>query len=587
MFLSLCLVVLALYLLYKWALPKPISDIPYNPLALQSLFGDIPAMIQGTKANNQTHMDWIIQQMKNLESPIIQLFLSPLHRPTVILADFRETQDIMLRRKDFDRSTNIRGLLEDVIPDHHIYEQTNAVFRTHRKLVQDVMLPSFIQKVAGPAFHANIMRLVRVWELKAKIADGSPFLATQDIQGAVLDAVYSFAFGEYYKSSTTLPKIEMLEKWNTEHTSRNTDKSVQPFDFPGVAFDDLINATIDLAKAPQGLQGSPIAKIQAKVTMNMPYFRRVRKIRDDFLRSSLRSAVSRLPKEGSKSSGPSVTSAVDQMVLRETALAQAENRSPNYFSTMMQGELFGLILGGFDTTSTTTLWGLKFLTDNVGVQMRLRRVLQSSFAKAKAEKRSPTFQELAVARIPYLEAVIEEILRCAGATPALQRLSKVDTQILGYHIPKGTDVLFLTHGPSVWTPGFEIDESKRSQSCQAAGEKKDQTWDNHDISEFRPERWLGQKVAPINVPNETGATETVEFDGLAGPTLAFGLGTRGCFGRRLGYQQLKTSIAILMWNFELLPCPRELSSYRTIEGLTSMPEHSYIRLAEVDLATPE
>ncbi|RGP73143.1 trichothecene efflux pump [Fusarium longipes] len=583
MFISLGLAVLAFYLLYKWALPKPISNIPYNHPALHSLFGDIPAMIRETKARDQTHMDWIIQQMKNLESPIIQLFLSPLHRPTVILADFRETQDIMLRRKDFDRSTNIRGLLEDVIPDHHIYQQTNSVFRAHRKLVQDVMLPSFIQKVAGPAFHANIMRLVRVWELKSIIAKESPFLITQDIQGAVLDAVYSFAFGDYYVSSTTLPKIEILREWANAAAdkSRGPFNRDKPFEFPDVAFDALINATIDLAKAPQGLQGSPIAKLLAKVKMNMPHFRRVRRIRDNFLHGSIQSAVVKLSNRDEKSDCVSVTSALDQMILRETTLARAESRSPNYFSTMMQGELFGLILGGFDTTSTTTLWGLKFLTDNPLVQKRLRKALQSSLTTAKAEGRSPTFQELAVARIPYLEAVVEEILRCAGATPALQRLTTVDTQILGHHIPKGTDVLFLTHGPSVWSPGFDIDENSRSQSCQIAREKKDQRWGSHDIAKFKPERWLLPKVSPTMDDKESDATVIAkEFDGSAGPTLAFGLGTRGCFGRRLGYQQLKTSISILIWNFELLACPPELSSYRTIEGLTSMPEHSYIRLAK-------
>nr|APA36956.1 3-acetyltrichothecene C-4 hydroxylase [Fusarium praegraminearum] len=580
MFLSIGLAAVALYLLYRWALPKPISSIPYNAAALKSLFGDIPAMIKGTKEDHETHMDWIIQQMKNLKSPIVQMFLSPLGKPTVILADFRETQDIMLRRKEFDRSANTRDLLEDVIPDHHIYELTNSVFRTHRKLVQDVMLPSFIQKVAGPRFHSNIMRLVRVWELKAKIANGSPFLATGDIQGAVLDAVYSFAFGEYYKSSTTLPNIEILEKLNTNNTP-NSDK---PIDFPDVAFDELINATLDLAKAPQGVQGSPIAKVQAKVMMNMPYFRRVRKIRDEFLRGGIRSAVSKLPSESGLSDSPPATSAVEQMVLRETLLAKAENRSPNYLSTMMQGELFGLIIGGFDTTSTSTLWGLKFLTDNAGVQKRLRQALQSSFPNAKSENRSPTFLELAVARIPYLEAVIEEILRCGGAARVLQRTSTVDTEILGYHIPKGTDVLFLTHGPSIFNPGLKIDESKRSQTSQVAGKKKGLAWDDHDIGTFKPERWLGQKESSTG----TDATEaTEEFDGLAGPTLAFGLGTRGCFGRRLGYQQMRTSIAILIWNFELLPCPKELSSYRTIEKLTSTPEHSYIRLAKVDLTKAE
>ena len=241
-----------------------------------------------------------------------------------------------------------------------------------------------------------------------------------------------------------------------------------------------------------------------------------------------------------------------------------------------------MILGGFDTTSTTTLWGLKFLTDNPSVQQRLREILQSSFAEAKVENRSPSFRELGAARIPYLEAVIEEILRCAGATPALQRVSTVDTQILGYHIPKGTDVLFLTHGHSVWSPDFSVDESRRSQTSRAAGEKKDQSWEAADITHFKPERWLVTKTLSAE-----DMEEIEEFDGTAGPTLAFGLGTRGCFGRRLGYQQLKTSIAMLVWNFELLPCPSQLSSYRTIEGLTSMPEHSYIRLAKVDLETPK
>lgn len=333
MFITLALTVLALYLLYKWAHPKPISKIPYNATALSSLFGDLPAMIRDTKAHDQTHMDWIVQQMRNLDSPIIQLFLSPLQRPTVILADFRETQDIMLRRKEFDRSTNIRGLLEDVIPDHHIYQQTNSVFRTHRKIVQDVMLPSFIREVAGPAFHGNIMKLVQLWGMKAAIANKSPFCATLDIQGAVLDAVYSFAFGQNYKSSTTLPNIAILEKWTKDN--RKPTGIDEPFIFPEVVFDELINATIDLAKAPQGLQGSPIAKWMAKIKMNMPHFRKVRKIRDDFLVGSLQSSVSKVENDEKFE----VTSAVEQMVLRETALAKSEGRSPNYYSSMMQGEV--------------------------------------------------------------------------------------------------------------------------------------------------------------------------------------------------------------------------------------------------------
>uniref|UniRef100_A0A098DHA7 Uncharacterized protein n=1 Tax=Gibberella zeae (strain ATCC MYA-4620 / CBS 123657 / FGSC 9075 / NRRL 31084 / PH-1) TaxID=229533 RepID=A0A098DHA7_GIBZE len=113
------------------------------------------------------------------------------------------------------------------------------------------------------------------------------------------------------------------------------------------------------------------------------------------------------------------------------------------------------------------------------------------------------------ARILHLEAVFEETLRCGGATSSLQHLSKIDTQILGYHIPKGTDVLFLAHGPSVFTPGFEIDESKRSQTCQAAGEKRDQDWDDHDIGAFKPERWLGQKESSTRTDTTEAAEELI------------------------------------------------------------------------------
>lgn len=74
--------------------------------------------------------------------------------------------------------------------------------------------------------------------------------------------------------------------------------------------------------------------------MNMPYFRMIRTIRDDFLRGSLRSAISQLlPSESGLSDSPSVISALEQMVLRETLLAETKNRSLNYVSTMMQEEV--------------------------------------------------------------------------------------------------------------------------------------------------------------------------------------------------------------------------------------------------------
>jgi cytochrome P450 len=89
---------------------------------------------------------------------------------------------------------------------------------------------------------------------------------------------------------------------------------------------------------------------------------------------------------------------------------------------------------------------------------------------------------------------------------------------------------------------------------------------------FRPERWL----------DESG-----DFDSQAGPTIPFGLGTRGCYGRRLAYLEMRIVITLLIWNFELQSCPKEVSSYDTKETLTLKPQQCYVRLRQTGLADGE
>ena len=72
------------------------SKIPYTATPVSSLFDDSSTMTPETKAHNQTYIDWIVQQVTNLDFPIIQIFLRPLRRSTVSLVEFCATQDIML-----------------------------------------------------------------------------------------------------------------------------------------------------------------------------------------------------------------------------------------------------------------------------------------------------------------------------------------------------------------------------------------------------------------------------------------------------------------------------------------------------------
>lgn len=147
----------------------------------------------------------------------------------------------------------------------------------------------------------------------------------------------------------------------------------------------------------------------------------------------------------------------------------------------------------------------------------------------------------------------------------------VDTEILGYRIPKGTIVWHPSGGNSVTSPVFSIDEARRHGSSQEARKsgKARGDWDPTDSGAFKPERWL------VNGGEE--------FDAASGPQLAFSLGTRSCFGKRLAYLQLRILVALVVWNFELSRCPDELSSYGHKTMLTTEPVQCFVRLSKVQL----
>lgn len=108
----------------------------------------------------------------------------------------------------------------------------------------------------------------------------------------------------------------------------------------------------------------------------------------------------------------------------------------------------------------------------------------------------------------------------------------------------------------------------------------DKVWDSGNISMFEPERWLGgRRKQPFQMQDDD---ESMEFDPAAGPQLAFGLGPRGCFGRRLVYLELRILFSLIVWNFELLECPEKVSSFKSVLKATNEPKQFYLRLCEIN-----
>ena len=89
---------------------------------------------------------------------------------------------------------------------------------------------------------------------------------------------------------------------------------------------------------------------------------------------------------------------------------------------------------------------------------------------------------------------------------------------------------------------------------------------------FHPERWL------VQGDGSAGEKDGLVFDSTAGPTMPFSLGVRTCYGRRLGYLEMCIMVALLVFNFELLPCPEGLSDYAAIDENTHKPQRAFVTL---------
>lgn len=142
------IVVLILYLLYQWALPKPIPGIPYDSHAIKLLRGNLPDLLAYRKAHGRLR-PWFVEHALKHKSPLVQFWMVPLSKPVVILTDYQETQDVLVRRvKEFDRGRRSADVFHGVVPNHHIaMTSSDPRYKINKELVRDLMAPSFLNEV--------------------------------------------------------------------------------------------------------------------------------------------------------------------------------------------------------------------------------------------------------------------------------------------------------------------------------------------------------------------------------------------------------------------------------------------------------
>ncbi|XDG04742.1 hypothetical protein ABKA04_004357 [Annulohypoxylon sp. FPYF3050] len=444
--------------------------------------------------------------------------------------------------------------------DFHARYKTDDIFRARRHLRQDLMSPRFLNNTMGPFMHSEGMKLVNLLEMKAHLANGRPFAILSDYWHCALDIMTFYAFGENLNDSAMDSQLELI---STVKLSDIAPGSISdPVLFPEAPLNDFLVA---IQEAPHLLERTAVSwtpKLSFLWWKQQDWCKNIFFHKDRVLGQQLKNAV------GNHKAGE-VKSALDHIMMREEVAATKQGREPHFVTQSMADEIFSDVLSGHHTTGGAMGWLTKYLTGYPHIQAKLRDALYTAIPGAVAEKRMPTFEELERSRIPYLEAVIEETRRL---TPfSIVREATQDTVILGRKIPKGCQVFMVNAGPGFMSPSIPVDDTLRSPTSKDA-RLRDRWDETKDLKIFEPERWL--------VTRDDGM---INFDAAAGPQISFGLGIRQCWGRKMAHLAVRTVIALVVWNFEMMEIQEELGGYAGFDGISRQPQKAFVRLRKITL----
>ncbi|CAE7205999.1 hypothetical protein PTNB73_07268 [Pyrenophora teres f. teres] len=554
-----------LYFVVQKAYPRPLPGIPYNKDAAKKLMGDLDELGERQK-NGGSMRPWFLEQAGRHNSAITQIFLGPFSKPAVLISDYVEVNDILSRRDavDFKRGKKV-DVFSGILPHAHPAMETfDPRFKSSRDLVRDLMVPSFLNKVNAPHAYVVSQCLVELWRMKADIAKGRPFEAFEDIVEFSFDAILSAATGlgtEHGDVQRQLSFLSQIE-FDGHHELINTPFT-KPIPIPRAERSTKLAAlSIDEESLWKGFY-MPWPRLYHRLNKLRPSVRNAGRTLRGYIESRIAKAAPNLAR------GCQPESALDYVIQREIRAAAKAGRTPDLQDPRIRDEIYGYLIAGHDTSTGSLIWLMRRLMSHPGEQAKIRRNLHETYGAARREKRLPTAQELTSVHAHYLDAFIEEVLRFNSPVVTIMVTTRKDTVVLGHPIPGDTQVFLNLTGPSLNMPSIHVDERDRSETARLHKPQK-QNWDGEDPDSFKPERWL--------VEDKNGC---LVFNGSSGPTLAFSAGNRGCWGKRLGYLELRIILSLLIWSFDF-DLPEEYVSWDMYDSLVTAPKQCLISVTEVN-----
>ena len=321
-------ITVVLYCLYQCLLPKPVPGIAYNPEATKSLFGDAQDMIKEVSVTGEFRV-WCAKQVKKMNSPICQVFIRPFGKPWILLADFRESRDILMRRKEFDKSSFLSDGMACMGAFHGIYN-TGDKFKANRQLIQDLMTTTFLNNHMGPAVYDKGLEVMKLFEMKMKLANGRPFSVKKDFEYASLDVMLYFAFGKNWAYTATGPQVELLSKMGASEVK--ADALDQPVEYPIVPLVEFLDSVYAAPEVVEKTINAIMPKLQTWWWSQQSWYKKIFDEKERIMKEQVAISVENY-RAGHVETG------LEHMLMREEAQAEKQGRKSDFESAVFRDEV--------------------------------------------------------------------------------------------------------------------------------------------------------------------------------------------------------------------------------------------------------
>jgi cytochrome P450 len=233
-----------------------------------------------------------------------------------------------------------------------------------------------------------------------------------------------------------------------------------------------------------------------------------------------------------------------QKELTDVDILSVAIESGGFSDENLVDQLMTFLAAGHETTASAMTWAAYLLAKHTDVQTRLRAEVREHLPPISGlDDDDSTVSSIDIDRMPYLNAVCNEILRYLAPVALTVRTVACDTSIQGQFVPKGTQIMLVP-----W-----------------AINKSEALW-GEDALSFNPERWMPKSDGDKHAASG-GATSNYAF-------LTFLHGPRSCIGQSFAKAEFACLLAAWVGRFSMVLHNKEEMDESKIDikgGVTARP----------------